>query len=114
MNIEQIKQLCQTLLAAGGPVAGLLTAYGFPQDKVAMWLGLALAIVPPLAAALWGILDKTDSAIVVQAKAVPGVETVVVSNKAPPALAKLADDDAHPHIVTAAQNEIDAKNGGKS
>lgn len=91
MNLDQILGLVRTLLASGGPVAGLLTIYGYPQDKAALWLGLALAIVPPAVAAVWGILNKTDKAIVTTVGAMPGVEVKVAPNAPAGAQAAAAD-----------------------
>jgi hypothetical protein len=90
MNLDQFQSLIRTLLAAGGPIAGLLTLYGFPQDKTAMWLGLALAILPPIASAIWGILTKTDAAKVAAAGAMTGVQVTVAPNASPGAKAAAA------------------------
>ena len=101
MNLDQFLSLVRTLLAAGGPVAGLLTIYGFPQDKTALWLGLALAIVPPIATAVWGILAKTDAAKVTAAGAMPGV-TVAVGPTASAGAQSVAADPAVPGVKVAA------------
>lgn len=59
MNLDQILSLVRTLLAAGGPISGLLVMYGMPGDKAALWLSVALIVVPPLVSAVWGVLNKT-------------------------------------------------------
>jgi len=101
VNLDQFLGLVRTLLAAGGPVAGLLTIYGFPQDKTALWLGLALAIVPPIATAVWGILAKTDAANVARVGAMPGV-TVAVGPTASAGAQSVAADPAVPGVKVAA------------
>lgn len=99
MNLEQALSLIRTLLAAGGPVAGLLTIYGYPADKTALWLGLALAILPPLATALWGIFSKTDRAMVLSATNVPGVTVQVDKAKAGQSVIDTANDPAVPKVT---------------
>ncbi len=87
MNLDQWLGLIRTALAAGGPIAGLLTIYGLPQDKVTMWLGLALLIVPPIASGIWSWATKTDKAKVASAGAMPGVSVIVDTSVASPASA---------------------------
>ena len=77
MNRDQIMSLIRTLLAAGGPVSGLLVQYGMPADRVNLWLSLALIILPPIAAGIWGILSKTDAATIITASQVQGVDVTV-------------------------------------
>lgn len=100
MNLDQLLSLLRTLLAAGGPVAGLMTIYGFPQDKTALWLGLALLIVPPIATAIWGVITKTDTAKLVSVGAMPGV-TVAVGPGASAAAQAVAADPAVPNVSPA-------------
>lgn len=80
MNLDQILVLVRTLLAAGGPISGLLVLYGLPQDKAAMWLSIALIIVPPFVSAVWGIINKTDKNKLAAAGLMPGVAVTVASN----------------------------------
>jgi len=77
VNLDQVQSLIRTLLAAGGPITALLVMYGAPGDKVAMWVSLALSILPPVVSGVWGILNKTDRAKVESAGAMPGVNVIV-------------------------------------
>ncbi len=102
MNLDQIQSLIRTLLAAGGPIAALLVQYGLPADKVTIWLSLALAILPPIAAGVWGIVVKTDKAKVAAAGAMPGVSVIVDTSVASPASAgaqAAATDKAVPGVA---------------
>ena len=91
MNLDQIQALIRTLLASGGPIAALLVQYGMPGDKAAMWVSLALAILPPIAAGVWGILARTDAAKVAAAGAMPGVDVTVAPTASAGAQAAAAD-----------------------
>jgi hypothetical protein len=85
MNLDQILGLVRTLLAAGGPVVGILTAYGFPQDKVALWVGIALTVISPIVSAVWSVLNKTAAAKVAAAGAIEGVTVKVDTSENSPA-----------------------------
>jgi hypothetical protein len=85
MNIDQILGLVRTLLAAGGPAAGILIAVGFPQDKVTLWIGIALSVIPPLVSAVWSGMVKTDKAKVAAAGAIEGVKVTVDTSENSPA-----------------------------
>lgn len=98
MNLEQILSLLRTLLATGGPVAGILLAYGADNNKVQLWLGLAVAVVPPIVSALWGIFSKTDRALVVSASNVPGVTVKVDQSVGSPAPQSVKDTANDPNV----------------
>lgn len=91
MNLDQVQSLIRTLLAAGGPIAALLVQYGMPSDKVSIWISLALAVVPPVVAAVWGVIAKTDAAKVAAVGAMPGVSVTVAPTASPGAQAAAAD-----------------------
>lgn len=76
MNLDQIQSLIRTLLAAGGPIAALLVQYGMPGDKVTIWLSLALAILPPVAAGIWGVIVKTDAQKAASVAQTPGLQVI--------------------------------------
>jgi len=97
MNLDQVLSLIRTLLAAGGPIAALAVMYGMPGDKVAAWTSLALAILPPVASGVWGIMARTDAAKVASAGAMPGVN-VTVSPAASPGAQAAAADPAVPGV----------------
>lgn len=86
-NLDQILGLVRTLLATGGPVAGLMTIYGFPGDKTALWLGLAGIVIPFTVSAVWSWVSKTDKAKVASAGAMPGVSVIVDTSTRSPASA---------------------------
>lgn len=98
MNLDQFLGLVRTLLAAGGPVAGLFTIYGYPQDKVTLWLGLALAVIPPIAAGVWSMAAKTDRAKVTSASQVPGATVMVDPRKASANVMAAAADPNLPDV----------------
>ncbi len=100
MNLDQWLGLIRTALAAGGPIAGLLTIYGLPQDKVTMWLGLALLIVPPIASGVWGVVNKTDKNKIAAAGAMEGVQ-VTVGPDAPLGARQAAADPKVPGVQPA-------------
>jgi len=100
-NLDQWLGLVRTLLAGGGPLAGLLIAYGMPADKVNMWLALGVAIVPMIIAGVWSWVIKTDSAKVTSVGAMPGV-TVAVGPTASAGAQSVAADPAVPGVKVAA------------
>ncbi len=97
MNLDQILSLVRTLLAAGGPISGLLVIYGLPQDKAALWLSVGLIVIPPIISAIWGIVNKTDKAKVAAAGAMQGV-TVTVAADAPEGAKAAAQDPKVPGV----------------
>lgn len=136
LNRQQIQDMLRTALSYGGPFGALIVYYtGVSADVYGMWLAVALLVLPPIVSWIWGYIQNrrsqqiaaiarlspveqqqalnktTDAAKVLIAEAVPNVETVVVNNQASGELGKLANDPARPNIVTAKQNEIDAKTG---
>lgn len=137
---DVVWSVLRTMLVAGGPVATLLIALGFPPVQVSTYLGVGLAVVAIASVAVPGILgafSQTDSHAVTKVAAmpapvaiealkqvpdetkiaivekIPDVATVVVKDIANGAVAQLAASDAHPNVVTETQNEKDAKNGTK-
>lgn len=92
MNAEQIKAILQMLLGSGGPVAALLLSYGVPAEKLNLWVNLAVAILPPLAAAIWAAIDNTHKKTIAAAAAVPGVSEVVIERTATDGAAAAAAD----------------------
>jgi hypothetical protein len=136
---ERIYDALRLLLAAGGPFSALILRYtGMEQTELDLFVQLALLIVPPAGAWVWGIylnsierkveviseqspivqrqaLDKvSDGAKVLIAEAVPNVATVVVKDDAGGNLGQIAGSPQHPNIVTETRNELDAKMGPRS
>jgi hypothetical protein len=93
MNLDQILSLVRTLLAAGGPVSGLLVMYGHSQTKADLWLAVALIVIPPVVSGVWGIVTKTDKAKVAAAGAMQGVEVTVAPNASAGAKSAAQDPD---------------------
>ena len=138
MNVarERITDGLRILLAAGGPFSALVLRYTeMKQDDLDLLFQLALMVVPPLGAWVWGLYLNTvqakvqsiaqqspqsqaealnkvsDGAKVLIAEQVPGVATVVVKNNINGELGAIAQSPAFPNVVTAQQNEIDAVHG---
>lgn len=136
INQQQVAGWIKVGLASGGPVyAVIIKQFGITDADYQMYANLAAYILPPIIVAVWSwysnrraaqiakvatftpaqqaeALAKTPDATKVQiAEAVPGVATVVLENSVTNGLAKLAKSEDHPNIVTAAQNEKDAKAG---
>jgi len=133
---ERIFDALRVLLAAGGPFSAVVFRYTeMSESDYNLLLQLALFVIPPAGAWAWGLylnsmqrkvqaiaeapghvqqqaLNKvSDGAKVLIAEAVPGVETVVVKNNVNGELGAIAASSAHPNVVTAQQNEKDAKEG---
>lgn len=106
MNKQQIYDALRVALAAGGPLAALILKYtGLSQTDFEMWVSVALLIVPPAAAWVWGLLSRTDRAMVVDAASVKGVQVHVNADPhvgesvAPPAVVAAAEDPALRDVV---------------
>ena len=61
MNQTQIETILRVLLAAGGPVSGLLLNAGMQPGVVNNILTIALIVGPPSISAIWGVLRHTDA-----------------------------------------------------
>lgn len=101
---DVVWSMLRTLCVAGGPVATLLVALGFPAVQVGTWMGVALAAIAVLAVAVpgtIGALKQTDAAKITAPDTVPGVEAkIVVDPKvAAPSVVALATDPAKGNVV---------------
>lgn len=94
MNQEQLMSLLRALLAAGGPVAGLLANFGMQPGTVTNVLTIALIVLPPLISAVWGYLDHTDRAKIASAASVEGVTKIKIDPYATGGAAAAAADPA--------------------
>lgn len=104
MNIQWsvVWSVLRTLLVAGGPVATLLIALGFPPVEVSTWLGIGLAAVGVLSVLVPGIIGAfkhTDKAKIASVAALPDVAKVEVVPTAKPEIAALAEDNNQPKVV---------------
>lgn len=100
MNKQQIYDALRVALAAGGPVAALILKYtGLSQTDFEMWVSVALLVVPPAAAWIWGILARTDRAMVVDAATVKGVQVHADTAVAPANVVDAVNDPALPDVV---------------
>lgn len=77
MNSDQLTSIFRALLAAGGPIAGLLTNAGLNDGAVNNILTVALIVVPPLISAVWGYIHNSANGKVIAAATVPGVQVHV-------------------------------------
>lgn len=98
-NQQQIESVLRILLAAGGPVAGLLANWGVPAGQVNNWLTLGLTLLPPLIAAVWGILRNTHKQTIAAAAAVPGVAEIRVADNAKDGAQAAVEDTKLPNVV---------------
>ena len=101
MNSEQLTGLIRTLLAAGGPIAGLMALYGLPPDKVTAWVSLAAIVLPPIAAGIWSFVAKRTDAQLARVEAMPGVKIAVDTSaisQAPQAAKEAAADPSRPNV----------------
>lgn len=136
LNQQQVAAFIKVALASGGPVYDFaLKKMGLTDGDYAIYASLASYFLPPIVVGVWTwysnrraaqiakvasftpvqqaeALAKTpDEAKLLIAKAVPGVATIVVKNDAGNGVAKLAQSEAQPDIVTEAQNALDVKAG---
>jgi len=99
MNQQQVESLLRILLAAGGPVAGLLVNWGVPTGQVNNYLTIALMVLPPLISGVWGLLRNTHKQTIADAASVPGVSQVVIAPTAKDGAAAAAADPALPNVT---------------
>jgi len=92
MNQQQIESLLRILLAAGGPVAGLLVNWGVPSGQVNNYLTVALLVLPPVLAGVWGLLRNTHQQTIAAAASVPGVSNIAIAPDAKDGAAAAAAD----------------------
>jgi hypothetical protein len=98
MNSDQVTSLLRVLLAAGGPVAGLLANAGMAAGTVNNILTVALIVLPPLISAVWGFVVHTDQNKIAAAAAVDGVTQIRIDPLATGAAAAAAADSALPTV----------------
>lgn len=101
-NSEQIKSVLQMLLGTGGPLAALIMSYGVPADRLSLWVNLAVAVLPPLIAGVWAIIDNTHKNTIAAAAAIPGVSKVTIASGAKDGAAAAAADPSLTNVAKAA------------
>jgi len=77
MNQQQIEGIIRWLLATGGPLGSMLISKGASADTLNQITAIALAVVPPLIALVWGQIRKTDKQLLGAASKVAGAEVHV-------------------------------------
>jgi hypothetical protein len=92
---DQIMGILRALLAAGGPVAALLMSYGVSEQRANLWLTLALAIIPPVVAAVWSAISNSQAKLAVAASTVPGVTVTANKDAAPTSVVAAALDKSN-------------------
>lgn len=112
MNTEQFWSALRALVAAGGPVAVLLIALGFPAVQVGIWSGAALAAIGA-AAVIWplvsGFLSHTDAAKLAAVSAMPDVTTITVKPTATDGVGAALADPEQPKVVLDATSTAKVK-----
>jgi hypothetical protein len=103
VNQQQIEAMLRLLVGAGGPLAALLLSYGIPPDKLNLWVNLAIAIIPPIGAGVWGILANTQQRTIADASKVPGVVKIKVADNATGGAADAANDATLPNVKRASE-----------
>lgn len=98
MNTDQFTSMLRVLLAAGGPVAGLLTNAGLNAGAVTNILTVALIVLPPIVSGIWGYVVHTDRSKLAAAAAVPGVTQINVAQFATGAASAAASDPTLPTV----------------
>ena len=114
-QLQIMSQVRLALGAAGGTVGtfavkhlGIVPTDWDVDASMAAWL-ISWAIV-----GVWAWLANRSANQIANVEQLPEVATVVVKDSANGAIAKLANDDKHPNIVTETQNEKDVKAGAKA
>ena len=98
MNQQQIESLLRILLAAGGPVAGLLVNWGVPAGQVNNYLTIALMVLPPAVSGVWGLMRNTHQQTITAAAGVPGVTGITVAADAAAGARAAAADPTLPTV----------------
>lgn len=136
---ERIYDGLRLLLAGGGPFSAVVIRYtDMNESDWNLWVQLALFVIPPVGAWVWGFYlntiqrqakliasapqDQQVDALqalspevkVNLAERLPDVATVVVRDSVNGRLAAMAASETNPKVVTETQNEIDAKMGTKT
>lgn len=100
MNTEQIAGQLRTALAAGGPLAAaILSRTGWSDADYRLYVEIAVAVVPPVVAAVWSWVAKTDRATIAQASKVPGAEIQVDEKTASAGARAAVADEALPNVT---------------
>lgn len=98
LNQDQLTSLLRGLLAAGGPLAGLLINTGLQPTMVNNILAIALIVLPPIISIAWGVAAHSDEAKIAAAAAVPGVRKIAIVADANGGAATAAADPALPTV----------------
>jgi hypothetical protein len=100
-NQTQIAGQLRTALAAGGPIAAFaLSKTGWSQADYAMYMEMALYILPPLIAAVWSYVAKRDGNLIKAASKVEGATVVVDATASAAVQAVAKHDNTAPDVVT--------------
>lgn len=113
MTKDQITALLLSVFGAAGPLSKILATLFHLDDKTIDAILDTGTVLTPIVAGAYFTYMHRPSGIIAIAETTPGVATVVVKDTATNGLAKLAQDEGHPNIVTETQNEADAKQGTK-
>lgn len=122
LNHDDAVALANTIASVGNGLAEVVAGVGVVVPMILGWwsarkaspagiVATAASMSPEVQHA--ALAKVPDEAKVQIAEGVPGVATVVIKDDANGGLAKLAQSDEHPNVVTETQNEADAKKGTK-
>lgn len=76
---NQVESSLRVLLAAIGPsVAALLVALGVAHDTAGAIVTAVIGVLPPVAAAVWGIIQNSDKNVIAAASKIEGVAKIKV------------------------------------
>ncbi len=91
-NQQQVAGWLRAALAAGGPISALvLSKTGISSEDWALYTEAALAIVPPLAVAIWSWYSSRKTTQIKSVQATPGVQVHVDPVVAAPAVVAMSE-----------------------
>lgn len=115
INQQQVGDWLRNTLAASGPIAALIIARtGISQGEYALYMEVALAILPGAIVSAWGWYRNRKATQIKLVNALPEVAKVVIKNNVNGNIGALAQSDAHPTIVDETQNIRDIVKGESS
>lgn len=99
MDPKQEQTLIQLLLASGGPIGAIFISHGMTPGELQEWTTLAVAVIPPLVAFVWGLVTNTQRAQILNVAAMPGFDKLVTNNQANDTVKEMSNDPAIPKVV---------------
>ena len=97
-NQQQIESVLRVLLAVTGPIAALIMSYGVQPTQYQLWTNALVAVLPPVIAAIWGVVRNTHKQTIADAAKVPGVTEIRVADNAKGGAQAAAADTSLPTV----------------